>query len=146
MHTSAEECLLLGDKLGSAEVAHKGTGLRGADDVDRDRHPDDQDAGELEEMAEPPAEIHVVQKQRRRKGGAQPGNADDDGEIGAPAGQEVRLQRAEHEDREEEGADREHERRGRARRRRNGRHDVRKRHADDAETDHADHGDRVENE
>src|SRR6266511_3110501 len=64
VHACAQKGLLLGDEVSRAQVAYERARLRGAPQVDGDGDPDDDDAGELEEVSEPPAEIHVVQEQR----------------------------------------------------------------------------------
>jgi hypothetical protein len=56
-------------------------------------------------VAEPPTEVGVVQQERGGQSSSEPRNADHDGEVGRPLGQEVGLQRSQDEQRVEEGSD-----------------------------------------
>ena len=68
--------------------------------------PTKQDAEELEGVAEPPAELHVVEHERADERGGEEGEADDDEQVGAAAGEEKRVDRADAEEGVEEKAER----------------------------------------
>ena len=61
----AEEALLGVHELDRVEVAGERPRLGAAREVERDRDADDEDAVELEPVAEPPAELDVGQRERR---------------------------------------------------------------------------------
>ena len=146
MHPSVEERLLFRHELRGTEVADERARLNRAVEVDGDCDSDDRDARQLEAVSEPPAEISEGQEQRRWQGGRQPGDPDDHREVHGPLRQEVRLQRPQDEHRVERDADDEGDDRRSARRRRDGGHEARHCHADDAEPDHADQRNALQDE
>jgi hypothetical protein len=61
----AEEGFLLGDEIGAFQVTEqRARASRAAPEIERDREPDGRDPDDFERMAEPPAEIGVVEQQR----------------------------------------------------------------------------------
>ena len=54
--------------------------------VDCDRDPDEGDAQKLEAVAEPPAELHVVEDERRDDRGGEERQTEHDQEVGEAAG------------------------------------------------------------
>ena len=98
---STEEGLFDGDEVGAGHVADQGARLRGATEVEGDRHSDDEEAEQLEPMSEPPAELHEVEEHGWWNGGGEPDDADGDDEVGSAAGEEEGSHRPEGQDREQ---------------------------------------------
>ena len=142
----AEERFLGRDELSAAEVAGKGTGRRLAKEVYCDRGADEQHAGDLEPMPEPPGKVHVGQHQGRDERTGEPDQADEDAEIRAPSRQQHGVQRAQGEQPVEREADDEHGDRGQAGGLGYGRHEARHPESDEAERDDADHQDALKDE
>jgi hypothetical protein len=97
-------------------------------------------------VPQPPAEIHVIEKERWGKRGREPCDSDHDREVDSATGEEIRLECTQHEDREERDAERERDDGCRTRGCRNRRDDARKCHSDDAESDNGGDRARLESE
>ena len=61
---------------------------------ERDGNSDEDDAQQLEAVTEPPSELEVLEQHGGWYGGSQPGDADNDEQVGAPAGEEEGAQGA----------------------------------------------------
>ena len=84
-HVRAEERLLLRDELDCAEVSDQWPRhARAAVEVERDGTADKRDPDELEAVAEPPAEVRVVEHERRHERGREPDDPDGDQQVGEP--------------------------------------------------------------
>jgi hypothetical protein len=146
VHASAEERFLFRNELSRAKVAHERPRLDRPTQVDRDGGSDDHDPDKLEAVAEPPAEVGVIQEERGRERCCEPANADHDCQVGDPLRQQVGLQGPEDEQGVEERSDDESDDGRRTCGLRDCRNKAWHRHADDAEPDDADEGDDLENE
>ena len=78
-----------------AQVAEQRARLSlSAAEVERDREADRRDPEHLEPVADPPAEIHVGQEQRRGERRREPRDPDDDEQVGRAPREPVRAERA----------------------------------------------------
>jgi hypothetical protein len=103
----AEERLLGLDELARSRPAgQRARGLRPAE-IHGYRDPHQQDAQQLERMAEPPAELHVVEHEGGDEAGREEGEPDDHEQVGAPAREEEGVDRPDLGRRRAEGRSRE---------------------------------------
>jgi hypothetical protein len=143
---AAEVRLLGDDEVDAAQVAEQRTRLRLAAQVERHRDADQRDPDDLEEVAEPPAELRVVEHERADEGGAEPDRPDGDEQVGAPAAEQERPRRAKGEEGEERESEDEQGVGGRRRGLRHVRDQGGSGEADRAERDDAGHEDDLEGE
>ena len=145
-HARAEKRLFLRDEIAGAQIADERARLRRAEEIDRDGCADGDDPDELEEMPQPPAELHIRHQQRRWQGRRERGDPDHDDHVGRAMRQQVGLERAEQQDAEQRGAEDERDPRGRAAGRRDAWDDVRHRQSDQAEEENGDEAERLQGE
>ncbi len=145
-HLRAEERLLGRDDLGAAQVARERARRRGTEEIGRHGQPDEQDARDLEPVAEPPGEVEIALRQRGNQRAGEPDEPDEDAEIGASPRQQHRVQRPSGEHAVEGEPDGEQGEGGETGRLRHGRHELRQPERRHPEGDDADHQRRLEPE
>ncbi len=145
-HLRAEERLLGRDDLGAAQVAGERAGRRGTEEIGRHGQADEQDARDLEPVAEPPGEVEIALRQRGDERAGEPDEPDEDAEIGASPRQQHRVQRSQGEHAVEGEPDGEQGERRQAGRLRHGRDELRQPERRQPEGDDADHQRRLEPE
>ena len=132
-HARAEVRLFGDDDLAGAKVARERPRAAAAAQVVRGGRADERDPDDLEQVAEPPAEVHERQHQRAVDRRGEEGEPDDHREISGAARQQERRRRADGDRGEEDEPDGD-QRPGRGRTRRgHGRDEARREHADQAE-------------
>jgi len=144
-HAGAEERLLCCNELGRPQVTDQRARAAPAAKVVHERGADDEDAEQLEDVAEPPAEVHEREDQGAVEPGSEEDDAEHDREVRGASREQERVHRANREgavEREPDGE--ESDRRGRAGRR-HARHERRHEGAEqaqheDAGGEHALHG------
>jgi hypothetical protein len=114
--------------------------------VDRNRDPDHDDAEQLEGVAEPPAELHVVEDERPHESGGEERKAHDHEQVREAPGQKVGVDRPDLEEGEENEPDGEECERQGAARLGNGRDELRPEHPDQADQYDGEEQDRLEDE
>ena len=107
---------------------------------------DEQDARDLEPVAEPPGQVEVALGQCGHERAGEPDEPDEDAEIGAPPGQQDGVERPQGEHAVERESDREQGERGQAGRFRHGRYELRQPECRQAEGDDAHHQRRLQPE
>ena len=120
-------------QLTGTRPARQGAGRLRPTEVQRHRDPEHEDAQQLEDVAEPPAELHVVQDQGADERRGEKREADDDEEVASPAREEKRVDRAHGQVGVEEKAEREEGERERATGLGHERDEIRDEHADCSE-------------
>src|SRR4051794_3160118 len=130
-----EKRFLRGDELGRAQIADEGSRPASASQVEDERRSDDDDSGQLEDVPEPPAEIHEGEDHSAVQGAGEENDAEDDGEVGRAPCEQERVRSAKSERAVHDEAEREERNRRRRLRRRDARDDAWIDGSNDAEGD-----------